>query len=51
MTCPDDDDEEEEEEMRSETDEEALEVELKAEERLDAADAGAVATYEADLGV
>jgi hypothetical protein len=43
------DEEEEEDLMPSETDEEALDVELKAEERLDAADARAAATYEAGV--
>jgi hypothetical protein len=48
----DDDDEEEEEEenlMPTETDEEALEAELRAEARLDAADARAAAAYEAGI--
>lgn len=41
--------EDEEDLMPTETDEEALEVELKAEERLDAADARAAAAYEAGV--
>jgi hypothetical protein len=49
----DDDDKEEEEEeenlMPTETDEEALEVELRAEARLDAADVRAAAAYEAGM--
>jgi hypothetical protein len=51
VTYQDDDNEEEEEEdlMPTETDEEALEVELKAEARLDAADARAAAAYEAGI--
>lgn len=52
VTHQDTDDEEREEDddlMPTETDEEALEVELKAEERLDAADARAAAAYEAGV--
>ena len=51
VTYRDDDDEEEEEEdlVTSETDKDALE--LKVEERLNAANGRAVATYEADPGV
>lgn len=45
----DEDGNEEEDLMPTETDEEALEVELKAEERLDAADARAAAAYEAGI--
>jgi hypothetical protein len=46
----DDDDEEDEEDlMPTGTDEAALEVELKAEERLDAADVRAAAAYEAGI--
>jgi hypothetical protein len=49
-TNQDDDDEEEEEDlMPAETDEEALEVELNAEARLDTADARAAAMYEAGV--
>jgi hypothetical protein len=50
VTDQDDDDEDEEEEedlMPAETDEEALEGELDAEDRLDVADARAAALYEA----
>ena len=47
VTYQDNDDNDEEDDlMPSETDEEALEVELKAEERLDAADSRAAAAYE-----
>ena len=53
VTFQDDDGEDEEAEeedlMPTETDEEALEVELKAEERLDAADARAATAYEAGI--
>ena len=45
----DDEDEDEEDLMPAETDEEALEVELNAEARLDAADARAAAAYEAGV--
>jgi hypothetical protein len=49
ITEQDDDEEEEEDLLPAETDEEALEVELNAEARLDAADARAAAVYEAGV--
>jgi hypothetical protein len=49
VTYQNDDGDDEEDLMPTETDEEALEVELKAEARLDVADARAAAMYEASI--